>query len=158
MRALPDASPPLQKRKSFVGTWFADLRSRSLAARSSLLGLVVVAVYALVAPLAGAWGGRAALAAAAAAAGFCLAGAALALIVSHLLRGPKYALYGLLLGMALRMGIPLGLALACHALGGTLAEAGLFHYLLVFYPITLGVETALSLPSTRQSRQSSQVP
>ena len=34
-----------------------------------------------------------------------------------------------------------------HLRGGVLAEAGVLVYLLVFYPVTLGVETTLSLAS-----------
>jgi hypothetical protein len=73
-------------------------------------------------------------------------GAAIALLLSHQLRGPRYALHGLLAGMAARMGIPLGFALACQLHGGLLADSGLIYYLLVFYPSTLAVETFLSLP------------
>jgi hypothetical protein len=137
-----------------VGRWLAELSSRGLAARGALLAAVVLAEYALVGPLAGVLGGLPGVAAAAAAAGLCLAGAGLALVVSHAFCGrPKYALYGVLLGMALRMGIPLGLGLTCHILGMALARAGLLYYLLVFYPVTLGVETALSLPSREQSQR-----
>jgi len=86
--------------------------------------------------------------AAAAAAGICLLGAVLALVVSHLLRGPKAVLYGMLMAMALRMGIPLVSALALHLQNGALAKAGVLYYFLVFYPVTLAVETVLSLPKT----------
>jgi hypothetical protein len=67
-------------------------------------------------------------------------------MASHLLRGPKHALAALLAGMAARMGIPLAFGLAIHLQGGPLAEAGLLYYLLVFYPVALAAETALSLP------------
>ena len=120
--------------------------------------MVVVGLYALVAPVAGFCGGAAGIWAAAAAALLCLAGAGLALVVSHALREPNHALYGMLLGMAARMGIPMGFGLLCHLQGGALAEAGLLYYLLVFYPVTLGVETALSLPSTDRSERCSKVP
>lgn len=111
-----------------------------------MLALVVLTLYALVAPVAGWLSGLVGLWAAAAAAGLCLAGAAMALVAGHLLRGPKHILYGMLAGMAARMGIPLGFGLAWHHFGGTLAEAGLLAYLLVFYPVTLAAETALSMP------------
>jgi hypothetical protein len=130
-----------------VGTWLADMRSRSLAARSILLGSVVAVLYGLVAPIAFSLGGTTALVAAGAAAGLCLLGAGLALVISHSLRKPKYALYGVLLGTAVRTGIPLGLGLTLFTLGGTLVQAGLMYYLLVFYLVTLGVETFLSLPA-----------
>ena len=134
-----------------VATWLADLRNRSIAARGTFLGLVVVGLYGLVAPVAGLCGGRVGLLAAAAAAVLCLAGSGLALVVSHALREPNHVLYGMLFGMAARMGIPLGFGLLCHVQSGALAEAGLLYYLLVFYPVTLGVETALSLPRSQAS-------
>jgi hypothetical protein len=55
---------------------------------------------------------------------------------------------GLLVGMALRMGIPLALVVVFHLVGGVLVQAGLLYYFLLFYPLTLTVETALSLPPT----------
>jgi hypothetical protein len=136
-------------------TWFAKLRGRSLAARAAFLGLVVVGLYGVVSPAAGLWGGWAGLWAAAAAAGVCLAGALSALVASHVLSGPKYALAAMLAGTAARMGIPLAFALACQLHGGALAEAGLLYYLLIFYPVTLGIETVLSLPVAERSRRCS---
>jgi predicted Na+-dependent transporter len=126
--------------------WFAKLRCRSLAAHSAVLAGAVLVVYAVVAPVAGRHGGWMGLAAAAAAAAFCLLGAGLALVACRGLRQPKYALHGVLVGMVVRMGVPLVLALVFQVRGGPLAEAGLLLYLIVFYPVTLSVETALSLP------------
>lgn len=134
--------------KQGAASRLARLRSWSLATRAALLGLVVVVVCAAVAPVAWWLSGPLGLAAAAAAAGVCLLGAVLALVVSHLLGGPKAALYGLLFGMALRMGIPLVFAVTIHLKGGVLARSGFLYYLILFYPVTLGVETALSLPKT----------
>lgn len=116
-----------------------------------MLVLLVAVLYALVAPVAWYLGGLSGVWAASAAAGLCFAGAVLALLIAHLLRAPKHVLYGMLLGMAARMGIPLGSALAYHLRGGGVAEAGLLYYLLVFYPFTLGVETVLSLPKIDHS-------
>jgi len=118
----------------------------------------VLGLYALVAPVAGFCSGSAGLWAAAAAAVLCLAGAGLALVLSHALREPKHALYGMLLGMAARMGVPLAVGLPCHLHGGALAQAGLLYYLLVFYPVTLGVETASSLPGARKPASGSDLP
>ena len=140
-----------------MGTWFANLRNRSLPARGTFLGLVVLGLYAMVAPVAGFCSGSAGLWAAAAAAVLCLAGAGLALVLSHALREPKRALYGMLLSMAARMGVPLAVGLPCHLHGGVLAQGGLLYYLLVFYLVTLGVETLLSLPRPEQARQRSKV-
>ena len=51
---------------------------------------------------------------------------------------------------AARMGIPLLPVLLIHLQGGRLAEGGLLYYLLIFYPITLAVEIAISLPDRRR--------
>jgi hypothetical protein len=134
-----------------VDNWLANLSRRGPLARGMILGLAVLGTYGLVAPVAGTLSGPAGLWTAAAAAGFCLAGAAAALLISPLSRRPGRALSGMLSAMAARMGIPLGFGLACHVQGGVLAQTGLLYYLLVFYPVTLAVETALSLPRDRQS-------
>jgi hypothetical protein len=123
-----------------------------------MLALAVLVVFVPVGPVAVCIGGCTALAAAAVAAVFCLAGATIALMAGLLLRGPKHALAALLAGMAARMGIPLAFGLAIHLQGGPLAEAGLLYYLLVFYPVTLTAETALSLPPRRQPTNPTQVP
>ncbi len=131
---------------------FANLRNQSLTTRVSLLGLTVLCLYGVVSPAAGYWGGTSGLWAAAAAAALCLAGTAAALVVSHPLRGPKYVWYSLFLGTLFRTGVPLGAGLACILRGGALAEAGMLVYLLVFYPLTLVLETILSLPSGSRDR------
>jgi hypothetical protein len=131
---------------------FARWRSRGLATQAAVLVGMVLAVYAAVAPVAGALSGTVGLAAAAVAAGLCLAGAGLALVACRLYRDSKRALQGVLIGMVLRMGVPLLSALAIQVQGGGLARAGLLVYLVVFYPVTLFVETALSLPSDGRSR------
>lgn len=130
-----------------VAKLFANLRARSLPVRALVLGLAVLVLYALVAPVSIYCSGMGGLWAAAAAAAVCLAGATAALVASHLLRGPQYVWYGLLLGMFLRTGIPLGAGVAMVLSGGTLAEEGILIYLLVFYPVVLALEAGLSLPS-----------
>ncbi len=123
------------------------LRNGGLPLQLAVLGLVVVVAFGLVAPVA--WGleGVAGVTAAAVAAALCLAGAGVALLASRLARGPNGALAGRLLGMAARMAIPLGGGFAFQIRGGPLAEAGLLYYLLIFYPITLSLETSLTLSS-----------
>ena len=118
-----------------------------MVAQLAVLTAAVLLVYAGVAPVAAGLSGPHGLGAAAAAAGLCLVGAGLALVACRLFRDPKYALYAVLVGMLLRMGIPLSFALAVCLHGGPAAEAGLWVYLIVFYPVALWVETALSLAS-----------
>lgn len=118
----------------------------------AVLGLAVAVAFALVGPVAWYLAGPLGLTAAAVAAGLCLVGATVALLSVHLFRGPSVAVAGVLLGMAARMVIPLGGGFVLHTHGGPLAEAGLLYYLLVFYPITLALETWLSLPETKPAR------
>ena len=87
--------------------------------------------------------------AAAVAAGICWLGAAIALILTALLRGPQGALYAMLVGMMFRMGLPLVAGVVLTRQGGDLASGGVFGCLLAFYLVTLVVETALVLPLVR---------
>ena len=98
------------------------------------------------APGCAAGGGVAGLAASATAAALCWLGAAAALVVARAFRDPKRVLHGVLYGMLLRMFIPLFAALALQWSAAALAEGYLLVYFLVFYPVTLFVETTLSLP------------
>ena len=121
-------------------------RNWGLPLRTAVLLFAVLLLYAIVAPVAWYLGGRSGLSAAAAAAGVCSLGAFPALWVSRLLRDPKTVLYGWLLGMFLRMGIPMTFALIVTFGGGVLADSGVMYYLIVFFLGILGVETVLSLP------------
>ena len=76
----------------------------------------------------------------------------MALVLSEPLRRPQYVLTLVHVGMMIRMGIPLAAALAVYFVGGPLADAGFLYYLVVFYPVTLTVETFLSLPEAPMRR------
>jgi hypothetical protein len=128
--------------------WLTTLRRQGVGTRTAALAALVLVVWAVVATLAGLLAGAMALAAATVAAGLCLGGAIGALVAAYWLRDPRYMLHMVLVGMALRMGLPLATGLALHFRGGPLADAGVLYYLLVFYPVTLGIETFLSLPQT----------
>ena len=127
------------------------LQNQTATVRVLALAVAVAAVFAIAGPAAVAIGGSAALLAATVAAALCFAGAAMALMAGSLLTGPRLALAALLIGIAARMAIPLIVGVALHLRGGPLAEAGLLYYLLVFYPVTLAVETLLSLPASQRS-------
>jgi uncharacterized membrane protein YfcA len=133
-----------------MASWLIDLSRRGLAARAAMLVGAVGGVSAVVVPVAGLLGGAADMVAAAVAAAACLAGAVVALAMSHMFRGAQYAVPALVAGMAARMGAPLCAALVYRFQSG--AVVGLPCYLLVFYLITLTVETALTLPRS-QPRQ-----
>ena len=125
-----------------------------MAFRETILGLVVLVALAVTGPIAFHLGGLTALMAASLAAGLCLAGAGVALIVSHRLQGPHQALATLFLAMTARMIVPFSCGVIIHLRSGPLAEAGLLYYLLIFYPITLAVGTALSLPKSQRPMSS----
>jgi len=135
--------------------WVLKSRDWGLAAHSAVLGAAVLALACLVAPLAMVAGGVPGLAASAVAGGVCLLGAWAALLVCHAFRRTKYALAAVLAAMVPRMGIPLGLALLLHFRVPMLADGGLFYYLLVFYPVTLTLETLLVLPPADKPRTDS---
>lgn len=132
--------------------WLAKLRRQSLFVQLGVLFLAVALAFAVIGPLAGSLRGGAGLAAAAVAAGVCLFGAAAALCVCRCFSDPGTAWIGVLAAMMPRMGIPMGFALLLYGLGGPLMEAGFLYYLIVFYPLTLAVETMLSLPETDAKR------
>ena len=134
-------------------SWFTELRSRGWATQAAVLVAVVLVVYALVAPVAALVSGWAGLAAAAVAAGLCLLGAGSAMVACRRFRDPQHALLTVLIGMSLRMVIPLGSAVILQFQGGVLAEAGLLCYLVVFYPFTLGAEIALTLPFPQSGKK-----
>jgi len=129
-------------------TWLANLRSRSLGTRTAMLASVVLVLLTVVGPIGWAMNGPIGLASAAAAAAACFAGTALALGLAHLFQAPQHVLHGVLFGMIAKMGIPLSIGLAVHLQDGALARSHFLHYLLVFFPVALAVETFLSLPKT----------
>ena len=90
----------------------------------------------------------------AAAGGTCLVAAAIALFVSHFLRDPRHWVASLLVGMAIRMAVPLTAAILVKFSGWPLADAGFLNYLIVFYPVTLAAETYLSWPQGDKNRSS----
>jgi hypothetical protein len=78
---------------------------------------------------------------AAVAAAICWAPGLLALAISALFPGPEMALFNMLVGMFVRMFVPLGVCLMIYARRGVLVDAGLVFYVLIFYMISLAIET-----------------
>ncbi len=70
----------------------------------------------------------------------------MALALSEPLRRRQHVLALVLVGMMIRMGIPLAVALTVHFFGGPLADAGFLYYVVVFYPVTVIMETFLTAP------------
>jgi len=101
--------------------------------------------------------GRDGLAASLTAALVCWCGAALALTATTLVRGPQQALAVTLLGMITRMGLPLVAIVLVTLQGGALAQSGFLVCVVIYYGVTLLVETWLSLklvPSARRTEAS----
>ena len=137
---------------------FFRLRNARLTVQLAALLVAVLCVYAVVAPIAGRLEGGLGVAAAAIAAGLCLAGAGVSLAAANVLGARDRVLRGMLIGIIARMIIPLGFGVGLHFYSRPLAEAGLLVYLLVFYPVTLAVDTALALPGGNAVKSRSQVP
>ena len=130
------------------------LPQESLPLRYAVLGAVVITAAAVVLPLGVAISGnRNGFLAGAAAGGVCLLAAWTALGLCEPFRRPKHMLAFVLVGMMIRIGIPLAAALTVYFIGGPLADAGFLYYAIVFYPLTLAVETFLSLPEYHPKRK-----
>lgn len=111
--------------------------------RRACWGLVLVAALAwpLFATVGYARSGLAGILAALLAGGVCCAGALAGLLTAGRFGLGTHAVTGILLGMMLRMGIPLGACVVLLVLGGPLVEAGALVMILVYYLLTLLAET-----------------
>jgi hypothetical protein len=83
----------------------------------------------------------------------CWVGAAGALAVASLFRQSQQAASALMLGMLFRMGLPLAAVAWLMTQGGWLAEAGVVGMILIYYLVSLIVETVLSLRLVGSPRQ-----
>jgi hypothetical protein len=128
-----------------MAEWLLKLKPKTLPCCCALLALAVAVAFPVVAAMAYQWYGAAGVFAAAVAAIVCWAAATLALVCTALLQGPQAALYAMLFGMLFRMGLPLGIGLVLSRTSPVLAGAGVFGFIVVFYLVTLVVETLLSL-------------
>jgi hypothetical protein len=122
------------------------LGPRNLAASCLVLALTVFLVWIAVATYAFSASGADGLFASVVAGLVCFASAAAALVLTAQSSGkPHTAVNGLLLAMLLRMGVPLGVGISLQSAQGRLADGGVFGLIVVFYLVTLVVETILSL-------------
>lgn len=123
--------------------FLSSLQRLSLPARAGLLAGSLLLAAAVVSPIAFSARGQAGLLAGLFAALVCLVPGLIALGLGEVFRGPQFALFNLLFGMLLRMGVPLAVCVAVYAIGGPLVEGGMAFSLLAFYPVMLSVETML---------------
>jgi hypothetical protein len=121
----------------------AERPAPTLAWSSGLLTAATFACCAVAGPAGYFLSGRTGLVAACAAAVFCCLGAFGALLVARWFRGPNGLLPRVLGGMFMRMTIPLAAVLGVQLSRSPLADAGFVYYVLVFYLVTLAVETGL---------------
>jgi hypothetical protein len=125
------------------------LQKLNLAFKELILILFVVALFAVIGPIALLLKGATSLCAVALSALICLAGAASAICVCHLMNKTGHALQGMLWGISLGTGFPLVFGIIVHFFGGPLSTAGFIYYLLIFYLPTLTLKTILVLPPSR---------
>jgi hypothetical protein len=118
------------------------VRLQPLGQCGMLAALILVALV-LVLPFAIWLGGPPVVGAAAAAAAVVWIASALGLGVCELVRKPGEVLAGVLLGMAIRMTLPLAACVLVHLGGGPLADAGFVFFVLGFYMIALAADTLL---------------
>ena len=79
----------------------------------------------------------------------CWFSASLSLVVAHHYRVVNAAMVGTFAGMLIRMAIPFGIGVLATARRGVLASQGFFGQLVVFFLLTLVVETCWSLMLVR---------
>jgi hypothetical protein len=85
----------------------------------------------------------------AAAAGVCWFSSTVALILFHFFRQAGNVVAATLLGMLVRLGIPLLAVYAVYKQGGRLVDDEFFKLVLVFYLVTLAADTVLALGLAR---------
>jgi hypothetical protein len=120
---------------------------KGLLLRAALIGLAVFLAAGLVLPLG--WAithNRLGVLAGIVAAAVCLSAAWLALLAGEGLRKRRGLLAMVLVGMIIRMTIPLAAAFIVFFQRDPLADAGIVYYLILFYAVTLTVEVLVSLP------------
>ena len=109
-----------------------------------MLTLVISATFILCSPIAVLTAGTHGLAACGVSALVCLAAGLSALLVSTSLQGTSIAHYGIFLGMAFRMLLPLA-SVVILFFQRSLLDAGMIYYLVVFYLIMLATDVVLEL-------------
>ena len=83
----------------------------------------------------------------------CWFGSILGILPSLLIRNPDKRVNAILLGMLIRMSIPIGGGLMLETSIDELAEARLLMFTLIYYIIALVVDTALALKIVQASKQ-----
>ena len=134
------------KRQIVIGEANNNVIDPNSVSPSRQFGLLCVSllVALLVAlPIAWATKGASGLAAAVVANLACLLGGVIALWVCGRFAEPAAVVASVLVGILIRMGLPLAVFIATYFRGGMVVDGGLVFYLLFFYLVMLFVETKL---------------
>ncbi len=121
------------------------LRRLGPIGRYGLLALSLAVALCIALPAAYGLQGMPACRAAMVAAGVVLLSSTLAMVISDFMRRSGQALASVLLGMAMRMFLPLGACVLAQLNPGALSEAGFVYFVLVFYLVALPTDTVLAL-------------
>jgi hypothetical protein len=113
----------------------------------------MLATFGATAWFAGSRHGVPGVAAAAIASGVCWLSAAVAFVLLERSRRSGKVLNGVLLGMIIRLGLPLVVGTVLNSQQGALADAGVFGLMVVCYLVALIVETLLSVRFLQQPQQ-----
>jgi hypothetical protein len=125
-------------------------RRGGVLAQCALFSLLMLAAYLTIASGAAICNAPDVWLVAAAAAGICWGTGIIALATSSALGGPDMALLSMLVGLFVRMFVPLVVCAIVYARGGVLAHAGLAYYVLIFYMVSLAIETRYLVTQLRK--------
>ena len=117
----------------------------------ALTAIVLVALL-LVGGVVGSTRGMNGVLAALTAAAICWLGSTVALLLAGYTSRSNQAVQGHLLGMFFRLGLPLAAGMILQKARGSLADAGVFGLIVVFYLVTLVAETLLSLRFIKRTK------
>jgi len=81
----------------------------------------------------------------------CLFAAEASLLSVIMTRNPQHKIHAVLVGIFFRTGIPLVFGMFMHFAGGPLVDAGLFGMILIYYLLTLALETIFAVQVVAQS-------
>ncbi len=126
--------------------------------RTCVLATIWLISALVVVPWAHVAGPRQAGAAALAAWATCVGSGGLAWFLVQRYGQPHQALLQVVVAMAARTGIPLGVCMVVYRRPGIWADAGFVYYLLIFYFVTLVLETMLQAARTWQTEPRPDVP
>ena len=128
-------------------------RPLGLVSACVALALSVVVAFPVVGYVAYVKFGVAGIRSAGVAATVCWLAATVALVVTGFVKQSPNGVAGILVASALRFGLPLVAGVVVQNAGGPLADSSFLRWIVVFYLITLTVETTLSVVLHRHQNQ-----